>query len=310
MAKTPSDSLSRTQSAPTVLIVIVNWNGKNDLLECLASLEKLNYPQDKYKILVVDNASNDGSQAAIAKVHPGVFLVENHKNVDYVQAVNQGIACGLDTGVDYIWIFNNDVVVEENALMKMVEIGERDKRIGVLGPVIYSYTSPQTIDNVGYKVNYWFGQLKKLRCNRDIFTNPSDQMSEITTILGCSNLIKTSVFRKIGLFRSIYKLYFEETDFNIRAKGKGFRIVVVKGAKVWHKNASTMNRYIFRRAYLLLRNIFLFELFNAELKHLLVFIPYYFLIHIPYFLVFGSAYAVKVKLKERKKKKHEKRNLF
>ena len=101
----------------------------------------------------------------------------------------------------------------------------------------------------------------------------------------------------------IYELYFEETDFNVRAKQNGFRIVVVKEAKVWHKEASTMNKFIFRRAYLLLRNVFLFELFNAKSKHLLVFIPYYFLIHLPYFIIRGSIYGTKVKLKKSKSRR-------
>ena len=102
----------------------------------------------------------------------------------------------------------------------------------------------------------------------------------------------------VGNFQAIYNLYFEETDFNVRAKKKGFRVVVVKDAKVWHKTASTMNKFILRRAYLLLRNLFLFELFNAQLKHLLVFIPYYFVIHLPYFLFYGSIYGLKIKFKK------------
>ncbi|MFC1658836.1 glycosyltransferase family 2 protein, partial [Candidatus Omnitrophota bacterium] len=107
---------------------------------------------------------------------------------------------------------------------------------------------------------------------------------------------------RIGLYRKIYELYFEETDFNVRAKQAGFRVVVVKQARVWHKKASTMDRLILRRAYLLLRNLFIFELLNAKIRHLLVFIPYYFLIHLPYFLIRGSVYTIGAKLKGMKVK--------
>ncbi|MGD9344422.1 MAG: glycosyltransferase, partial [Candidatus Aminicenantes bacterium] len=89
---------------PEVLTVIVNWNGKEDVLECLASLAKLNYSKDKLRILVVDNGSSDGSQAAISKAYPDVALIENEKNKGYVRAVNQGIEHGLAGGVSYIWI--------------------------------------------------------------------------------------------------------------------------------------------------------------------------------------------------------------
>ena len=91
---------------PTVLIVIINWDGKDDLLECLASIRKLSYPKTNYKVLVVDNESNDGSQAAISKNAPEVCLLQNKRNIGYVKAVNQGIEYGLSEGADYIWMFN------------------------------------------------------------------------------------------------------------------------------------------------------------------------------------------------------------
>ena len=288
---------------PMVLLVIINWNGKHDLLECFSSIDKLQYPIDKYRVLVVDNASKDGSQKTVSMYYPEVCMLKNKENLGYVKAVNQGITYGLRTGMDYIWIFNNDVVVEENSLKRLVEVGQYDKNIGVIAPVIYSYSNPELIDNIGYKINYWTGRLKKMKYGRDVFCSPNEKIANVDSVLGCSNLIRTSVFKKVGLFQTIYELYFEETDFNVRARQKGFRVVVVKDAKVWHKNASTMNKFIFRRAYLLLRNLFLFELLNAKLKHLSVFIPYYFLVHIPYFLIHGCLYGIKVKLRNLKMKK-------
>jgi len=290
-----------TTSLPTVLIVIINWDGMDDLLECLTSIRKLNYPKTYYKILVIDNGSNDDSRTAVSRFFPEVCLLENAKNFGYVKAVNQGIAYGLNMEVDYIWIFNNDVLIEENSLKRLTEIGQQDENIGVIAPVIYSYANRGKIDNAGYKINFWTGKLKKLKYGIDIFENCQDKIADVDSIMGCSNLIKTRVFRKVGSFHPIYELYFEETDFNVRARRKGFRIVVVKEAKVWHKNASTMNRFLFRRAYLLLRNLFLFELLNAKLVQFLVFIPYYFFIHLPYFIIQGSIYGMTVKLTNLKK---------
>lgn len=288
---------------PMVLLVIVNWNGKQDLLECLTSIYKLQYPRDNYKVLVVDNASRDGSQEAVSRYYPEVCILKNKENLGYVKAVNQGITYGLHKDMDYIWIFNNDVVVEENSLKRLVEVGQYDKNNGIIAPVIYSYSNPERIDNIGYKINYWTGRLKKMKYGRDVFCNTKEEIASVDSILGCSNLVKTSVFKKIGMYQTIYELYFEETDFNVRAKKTNFRVVVVKGARVWHKNASTMNKFIFRRAYLLLRNLFLFELFNARFIHLLVFIPYFFIVHIPYFFLRGSIYGLTVTLMERRKRR-------
>jgi GT2 family glycosyltransferase len=139
--------------------------------------------------------------------------------------------------------------------------------------------------------------LRRLKYGVDVFKDDSSKTADVDTILGCSNLIKAAVFRKVGFLRAVYNVYFEETDFNVRVRRHGFRVVAVRDARVWHKNASTMNRLILRRAYLLLRNLFLFEVFNANFIQLLVFIPYYFLVHVPYFLVRGSAYVFQMRLK-------------
>ncbi|HKZ57940.1 MAG TPA: glycosyltransferase family 2 protein [Thermodesulfovibrionales bacterium] len=302
MRKATRSKLVYSTSSPVVLIVIVNWDGKDDLLECLTSIKKLDYPKDKYKVLVIDNGSGDGSQSAVSNAYPEVRLFKNEKNIGYVNAVNQGITYGLNSGVDYIWIFNNDVVVGEDSMKRLIEVGQQDERIGVIAPVIYSYDNPEMIDNIGYKINFWTGRLKKQKYGRDLFRNHEDKIADVDSCLGCSNLIKASVFKKVGLFQTIYELYFEETDFNVRARQKGYRVVVAKEANVWHKNASTMNKFIFRRACLLLRNLFLFELLNAKLRHLSVFIPYYFLIHLPYFLIYGSIYGTIVNLKRLRRK--------
>jgi hypothetical protein len=289
-----------TLTWPEVLAVIVNWNGKDDVLECLGSLKKVNYPKEKFRILVVDNGSSDGSHSAISKTHPDVSIIKNPKNLGYVRAVNQGIKQGLDWNVEYVWICNNDIVVDEDALANLVETGQFDAQIGVIAPVIYSYRKPQKIDNAGYMMNFWIGKLKKLRYNIDIFPDPSSRMSDVDTNLGCSNIIKTSLIRTIGMLNPIYKIYFEETDFNVRARRSGFRVVIARKAKVWHKTAATMDKFLFRRAYLLLRNLLIFEILNAKLKHLIVFIPYYIFIHLPYFLIHGTLYGAKVKWMNRK----------
>ncbi|MDO8283294.1 MAG: glycosyltransferase family 2 protein [Thermodesulfovibrionia bacterium] len=284
-------------SFPSVLAVIINWNGRDGLLlECLDSITGIDYPGDRYKVMVIDNASSDGSQEAISLRYPDIILVENKENAGYVKAVNQGVEYGLKSGADYIWVLNNDVVVQQDVLNRLVEAGEKDEEIGVIAPVIYYYDRAEEIDDIGYRINFWTGRLEKLKLGRTIFTDSKDEIADVDSILGCANLIKADVFRRIGYFKTIYKLYFEETDFNVRAKRGGFRVVVVRGAKVLHKEATTMNRFIFKRAWLLLRNLFVFELLNARLMHLVIFIPYYFFIHLPYFIVRGTFYGLNVKL--------------
>ncbi len=280
------------KQTPFVLAVVVNWNGGEDLLQCVASIAASEYPKDKYKIAVVDNASADGSCEALSRSYPDILIFENDKNVGYVKAANQGFSYAERTGADYVWLFNNDVVVNAGTLSRLVAVGEEDESIGVIAPAVYPLDAPEEAPHVGYKINFWTGALKKL--NSSVFVGFRGRYTDVDTVLGCSNLIKTTVLKKIGTFRAAYELYFEETDFNVRARRGGFRVVVVPEAKVWHKNAATMDRFILRRAFLLLRNLFLFELFNARPWHLVVFIPYYFLVHLPIFMVRGTFYALKL----------------
>ncbi|WP_455244196.1 glycosyltransferase family 2 protein [Petrachloros mirabilis] len=282
-------------SLPSVVAVIVNWNGKEHLLECLASIEALDYPDSKLKIVLVDNASRDGSQQAVTSLYPHCVLLENKKNLGYARAVNQGIQYGLASAARYLWIFNNDVVVFPDTLRELVNAGQSDDSIGVIAPAIYSYNDPDRVTNVGYSIDFWTGRMKRLRSSRDVFVNQEDTACDVDSVLGCSSLIKASVFDRIGLFRPIYNVYFEETDFNVRARRANFRVVIMKNAKVLHKDAATMDCYLLRRAWLLLRNLFLFECLNARRIQLLVFLPYYFLVHLPQFVVRGSFYALRVK---------------
>jgi GT2 family glycosyltransferase len=286
---------SSSDILPSILIIVINWNGKKLILDCLESLEKQDYPREKYQILVVDNGSSDGSQAAIKKKYSDIDVLQNSTNLGYVKAVNQGIQHGLELNVDFMWILNNDVLARHDALRRLVEVGRQEQGAGVLAPVIYSATEPEKVENAGYRINYWTGRLKKLRLEIDVFPSKTINVRDVDSNMGCANLIKTSVFQQIGLFNPIYEIYFEETDFNVRARKGGYRVVVVRDAKVVHKTASTMNRHLLRRALLLLRNLCIFELYHAKPLQLLVFFPYFLFVHIPSFLVRGGFFAYKLK---------------
>jgi GT2 family glycosyltransferase len=291
----PKRGVPKDAGPPSVVAVIVNWNGKEHLLELLASVEALDYPGSRLKIVVVDNGSRDGSQEAVASLYPRCVLLENKKNLGYAKAVNQGIQYGLGSGAGYVWVFNNDVVVFPDTLRELVNAGESDDSIGVIAPVIYSYGDPQKVSNAGYSIDFWTGRMKRLRSRHHVFVNHEDTACDVDSVLGCSTLIKASVFPRIGLYKPIYNIYFEETDFNVRARRACFRVVIVKKAKVLHKDAATMDRHLLWRAWLLLRNLFLFECMNAGRVQLLVFLAYYFLVHLPQFVVRGSLYALRVK---------------
>lgn len=282
---------------PNVTAVIINWNGKIDLLECLDSLCRLDYPPEFLEIVVVDNGSTDGSRKAVTESYENVLLLENKDNLGYVRAVNRGVQHALEKGADYVWVLNNDVAAEVNSLSRLVEAGERNPQAGVIGPVVCSSDDPGKIDNSGYRIDYWTGRMIRLGFGRDVFRDRDVETERVESNLGCANLIKAKVFTEVGLFDPVYEIYFEETDFNVRAGKQGFQVILARDARVTHKHASTMNKYLFRRAGLLLRNLMIFQFRHAPSWKLVVFLPYYFLVHLPYFLLYGSFYGVRERVK-------------
>ena len=285
---------------PLVYVVVVNWNGRDYLLRCLQSMRKLRYPPERLQIQVVDNASQDGSVQASRAAFPSVLFLQNTINRGYCTAVNQGITWALKQGASYVWVCNNDIRVDPDCLMRMVKSAESHPEGGVFAPMVYSDEEPARVTNVGYHINFWTGQMRILVPGRDIFVKSESCQEEVMSVLGCAMLIRTNMFHEVGLFNPVYGLYFEETDFNVRVRRKGNKVFLVKDAVVYHRNAGTMDRYLFRRAWLLLRNLFIFEWLHASRAQLLFFVPYFLLIHLPRFLARGVRYAWQIKLRQRR----------
>ena len=131
---------------PKVAIIILDWNGWPDTEECLRSLQKLDYPD--FEIILIDNGSKQrfpdiGSQFDDLRI----IQVKNEKNLGFTGGNNQGIEMAMDREVDYVLLLNNDTVVESDFLSKMLAAGEADKRVGMIGPVIYDYNDRKKIQS-------------------------------------------------------------------------------------------------------------------------------------------------------------------
>src|SRR4030067_705373 len=99
---------------PKVSIITLNWNGKDDTLECLASLKKVNYPN--YDIVVVDNGSSDGSVPAFRAQYPDIAIIENGRNLGYAEGFDAGLKYAYEHGADYCMSINNDTIIAPDAL--------------------------------------------------------------------------------------------------------------------------------------------------------------------------------------------------
>jgi GT2 family glycosyltransferase len=226
-------------SKPNVVSVIVNWNGKEDLCECLDSLVHVEY--EPFSIVVVDNGSSDGSVVFVSTHYPDVDIISLPYNRGYAFGLNTGILRALEKKADYIFILNNDTVIEPMAISKLIEVMESDNTIGIAAPKVLYYHKRTKIFSLGDRSYSWlplpigFGYRKR---DRPAY----NKIMEFDYVTGCAMMVRSEVFHKVGLFDPSYFMYYEDADFCRRTREKGYRIVCVGHAKVYHKAAQSAGK--------------------------------------------------------------------
>jgi GT2 family glycosyltransferase len=243
-------------SAPSVVIIILNWNGLADTLACLGSLSRLDYPA--YEILVVDNGSQDGSPAAIREVYPEARLIEIGENLGYVGGNNLGLEYACTRNAAYALLLNNDTEVSANFLSKMVELAEADPKIGVVGPTIYYAEPDDMIWSAGGKLE-WRSGLTLLygmdQIDRGQFGEAPRQVDFVT---GCALLVKIPVVKEVGKLDNRFFAYFEENEWCVRVTQAGYKIYHLPTAKIWHKISPDHREHSPQVYYYMTRNRLLF----------------------------------------------------
>ena len=217
-----------------VAIVIPNWNGGADTIECLESLHRLDYPS--YEVIVVDNASTDGSPQRIRSAYPQITLIENEENLGFVGGSNIGIKYALERDAAYILLLNNDTTVHRDLLKELVRVAESNPQAGILGPKIYFYDRPEILWFAGSLFKAYLGKTLQVGFGeRD--EGQYDEVREVPFISGCALMFRAEVAKSIGLLDSDYYHSNEDVDFCLRARRAGFKVLFVPQAKVWHKVA-------------------------------------------------------------------------
>jgi GT2 family glycosyltransferase len=231
--RTRNDGERFDTSGPMVYVVMLTWNQRDDTLECLASLYQMTY--QSFRIVLVDNASTDGTREAVLARFPQVETLSNSTNHGFAAAANQGIAHALQHGADYVLLLNNDTVVEKSAVEQLVRCAE-DNAVGMVIPKIYYHSQPQTIWSVGAELNRW-----TLEPKGEARGSPDDgqweKVIERDFVTGCALLMKRRLIDEIGALDEGFFRYYDDTDMSLRARKAGFKILLVPEAKVWHKVA-------------------------------------------------------------------------
>ena len=221
------------KAEPKVLILIVTLNRRKDLLECLDSLIKLKY--SNFNILVISDGSSDETVEAVRAQWPNIKLIEFKSNQGIPQARNAGMRYFLEEGSQYLFIVDDDMILEPVVLKRLVQGAQSEKRIGMCTPTIVYSQNPQTI----FFGRGSFGFLKGFENHYrgDPITNLPSTPSESDYAPTPSLLIKRRVIEEIGLF-DVSFTYGSDLDYSLRARKAGFKIMWIPTVKVRHKGYS------------------------------------------------------------------------
>jgi len=219
------------QPVPRISCVIVNWNCWQDTIACLASLEKSDYPN--LSIILIDNASTNNSVPQIRSSFPHLEIIESPRNLGFGRGNNLGIELALSRGVKYIWLLNNDTVVEPGTLAALVKVAEADPQIGEVGSVLHYMHDPAQIQCWGGgSIDLWTGRIRH-------FQQPVPPAS-LDYLTAASVLLRATALAQAGLFDPAFFMYWEDTDLSFRIRAAGWKLAVATDARLVHKeNAST-----------------------------------------------------------------------
>jgi GT2 family glycosyltransferase len=258
---------------PKVDIILVNWNRADLTIECLRSLKAIDNPD--HELIIVDNASTDGSAGVLKSSFPDARLFVNDRNLGFAGGNNVGVRYAVDNNADYVLLLNNDTEVDPRFLSELVAATEADPKIGIAGSKIYYFSEPRRLWYAGGSVDLWTGDTHHIGEN-ELDSGQYDVAKDTDYVSGCAMLIKRRVLEEIGLLDERMFLYYEDSDYCTRARRHGYRVVYVPSSLVWHKVSSTTGKVKDLQLFYGTRNMLIFEKRNAGLLRLSVFLPYYF----------------------------------
>lgn len=232
---------------PEVSVIVVNLSGREYLERCLASLRALDYPQDRLDVIMIDNASTDGSVDYVRATFPEVRVVVNDHNTGFSPAVNQGAK--LAKG-DVLALINNDAEADPRWLREAVAVLEMHDQVACVGSKILS-EDRKTVDYAGGQMAFYgHGYARR-------HAEPDERSAYTPTLFasGGAMIVRAKVFGAVGGFDEDYFAFFEDVDFGWRLWLLGYEVAYVPSSVVYHRHHGTIERFGYpRERYLLERN--------------------------------------------------------
>ena len=221
------------------IVVLLNWNSGEYTIPCIESLLKSRVPPSK--IIVIDNGSTDGSPERIDKEYPLVELIRNKYNVGFAAGSNQGIRRAIDLGADFVWLLNNDTLVDHECLGELLKAARRFPTGACFSGKIYLANTNNVIWYAGgYRHCLNLGAYHSSRGQVD--NDKQDEAKPVSFLSGCCMLFPRWALDSLGLFIDDYFCFSEDNEWCWRATSAGVQLFYVPSAKLWHHVSASASK--------------------------------------------------------------------
>lgn len=222
-------------SLPRLSVIILNWNGRQYLDDCLGALAAQTFRD--FETILVDNGSGDGSAAYVRERFPWVRLVELAENVGFAEGNNRGL---LVAGGEFIVTLNNDTKAAPSFLTELVKAAESDSRVGMAAAKMLNFHQTGRIDSVGVRAT-----TTGMGSNIGVGENDEGQYDLPAEVFGpCAGaaLYRRSMLKETGFFDPDFFAYYEDLDLAWRGRLAGWKAVTAPAAVVYHVHSATGGR--------------------------------------------------------------------
>jgi len=244
---------------PLVYIILVNYKGYADTIDCVNSLLKIEYAN--YKIVIVENASSDSDLFRKDQfLNDNTIILYSEENKGFSDGNNIGIEYAKQFNPDYFLLLNNDTIVEPLFLNELVKTAKKNKRTGIVTGKIYYYENRKKLWFSGGQYNRSNGKTSQV-----LFDNSVEEEMIITFASGCLMLVSRECIQKVGLLDDNYFMYSEDADYCCRVCDAGMNIIWTPRCIIYHKvSASVGNNSLFQQYYITRNNFIMTRKFGDK----------------------------------------------
>lgn len=237
-----------------ICIILVNYNGYDDTVECIKSIENSDY--DNYKIILVDNGSKDKNKILNDNyINNAADVLISEENLGFSGGNNLGIKYAQEKyDPEYYLLLNNDTVITKDTISNLKKGFDFDSKAGIITGKIYYFSEPKTIWAAGGKFNFDTGIADQPELGKIDDGVQYENTCEVSFATGCAMLISKQVINTVGYLEESYFLYAEDTDYCCRVLNAGFKIIYVGKALIYHKVSASTGKQSNMQQYYMFRN--------------------------------------------------------